>query len=153
MSLCNNSTTQHLENILPQLGTKNIQYSEHLNKFCALSYRLLILYDIWNMKGTLEIFFSRDFPSFNKSRINRKIVWYLRTNVLGCINGLAVETTQYTHERIMGITLCALAYLVCQVNDFVTDLNLCVSHMTWISIYRMDIHKNFFHEIVNLIWH
>ena len=57
MSLCNNSTTEHLENILPQLSTKNIQYSEHLNKFCALSYRLLILYDIWNMKGTLEIFF------------------------------------------------------------------------------------------------
>ena len=57
MSLCNNGTTQHLENILPQLSTKNIKYSEHLNKFCALSYRLLILYDIWNMKGTLEIFF------------------------------------------------------------------------------------------------
>ena len=151
MSLCNNGTTQHLENILPQLSTKNTQYSEHLNKFCALSYRLLILYDIWNMKGTLEIFFSRDFPSFNKSRINRKIVWYLRTNVLGCINGLAVETTQYTRKRIMGITLCALAYLVCQVNDFVTDLNLCVSHMTWILCIEWTSTKHFFHVFVNLI--
>ena len=150
MSLCNNSTTEHLENILPQLGTKifNIQNTWINSVHFRIDYWFCMTYEIWRVHSR---FFSRDFPSFNKSRINRKIVWYLRTNVLGCINGLAAETTRYTHERIMGITLCALAYLVCQVSDFVTDLNLCVSDMTWISISRMDINKTFFPEFVHLI--
>ena len=119
----------------------NIQNTWINSVHFRIDYWFCMTYEIWRVHSR---FFSRDFPSFNKSRINRKIVWYLRTNVLGCINGLAAETTQYTRKRIMGITLCALAYLVCQVNDFVTDLNLCVSHMTWILFIEWTLTKHFF---------
>ena len=119
----------------------NIQNTWINSVHFRIDYWFCMTYEIWRVHSR---FFSRDFPSFNKSRINRKIVWYLRTNVLGCINGLAAETTLYTRKRIMGITLCALAYLVCQVNDFVTDLNLCVSHMTWIPFIEWTLTKHFF---------
>ena len=119
----------------------NIQNTWINSVHFRIDYWFCMTHEIWRVHSR---FFSRDFPSFNKSRINRKIVWYLRTNVLGCINGLAAETTQYNRERIMGITLCALAYLVCQVNDFVTDLNLCVSHMTWILFIKWTSTKHFF---------
>ena len=122
----------------------NIQSTWINSVHFRIDYWFCMTYEIWRVHSR---FFSRDFPSFNKSRINRKIVWYLRTNVLGCINGLAAETTQYTHERIMGITLCALAYLVCQVNDFVTDLNLCVSDMTWILFIEWTLTKHFFPNV------
>ena len=128
----------------------NIQNTWINSVHFRIDYWFCMTYEIWRVHSR---FFSRDFPSFNKSRINRKIVWYLRTNVLGCINGLAAETTQYTRKRIMGITLCALAYLVCQVNDFVTDLNLCVSDMTWILFIEWTLTKHFFHEFVILIRH
>ena len=122
----------------------NIQSTWINSVHFRIDYWFCMTYEIWRVHSR---FFSRDFPSFNKSRINRKIVWYLRTNVLGCINGLAAETTQYTRKRIMGITLCALAYLVCQVNDFVTDLNLCVSDMTWILFIEWTLTKHFFTNV------
>ena len=66
----------------------NIQNTWINSVHFRIDYWFCMTYEIWRVHSR---FFSRDFPSFNKSRINRKIVWYLRTNVLGCINGLAAE--------------------------------------------------------------
>jgi len=150
MSLCNNGTTQHLENILPQLSTKifNIQNTWINSVQFPIDYSFCMTYEIWRVHSR---FFSRDFPSFNKSRINRKIVWYLRTNVLGCINGLAAETTLYTRKRIMGITLCALSIFSMSSKWFRYWFEFMRIGHDLNSIYRMDIKSTFFHEFVNLI--
>ena len=128
----------------------NIQNTWINSVHFRIDYWFCMTYEIWRVHSR---FFSRDFPSFNKSRINRKIVWYLRTNVLGCINGLAAETTEYTHARIMGITLCALSIFSMSSKWFRYWFEFMRIGHDLNSIYRMDINKNIFREFANLIRH